>query len=254
MVMGVRRPGPHRSASGARPAGGIVREGASCHRSSGDSARSNPVAMIRSASSSPLSTKSSACKPIVARWCWLLQSKTPFAPQVFKTPIPADTARSCRPGTAICETTPGPANRMRVAATAHCLDRLVGGLQPIVIRGSGPQGRFLDRLSGIEGDVNLHLSGGQCGSDGYQRLGRVHLDREARPRFEPGQPEDAVALVHRGTRSVDPLVSSSRRERPPRRPPAPPRVRRRALRMSHRRPTMTATRRHSSAAEMALIG
>ena len=67
--------------------------------------------MIRSAWSSPLSTKSSACRPIVARWCRLRQSNTPLAPQVFRTPTPADTARSCRPGTEPCATTPGPASR-----------------------------------------------------------------------------------------------------------------------------------------------
>ncbi len=142
MVVGVRRREPHRSASGARPAGGIVRAGASRHRSSGDSAGSRPVAMIRSASSRPLSTKSSACNPIVARWCRLLQSNTPFAPHVFKTPTPADTARSCRPGTDMCQMTPGPASRTKVSAARTASTASVGRLDPVVIGADGTAGSF----------------------------------------------------------------------------------------------------------------
>ena len=101
--------GPHRSAREPGRPEERCSAGANRHRSSGDSRGSSPAAMIRSARSSPLSTKSSACSPIVARWCRLLQSNTPFAPHVFRTPTPADTARSCSPGTARWRTTPGPA-------------------------------------------------------------------------------------------------------------------------------------------------
>ncbi len=147
MANDVRRVGPHRSASGARPAGGTVSAGASRHRSSGDSCGSRPVAMIRSARSSPLSTKSSACNPIVARWCRLLQSNTPFAPHVFRTPIPADTARSCSPGTAWCLTMPGPASSTRAEAARTCVDRFVGRFQPQcrqMLRVGGPSPRLAD--------------------------------------------------------------------------------------------------------------
>ena len=102
--------------------------------------------------------------------------------------------------------------------------------------------------------MKLHFSGGQRGSGGHQRLGRVHLDREARPRFEPGQPEDAVALVHRGTRLRGPFgeLFAKRGAAVPATgttssaPKGAPYV--------ASMPEMTATRRQSSAAAMTLMG